>query len=1615
MKSYKKLLSAVLALALTFSGIAIPTEVQAAGTNLAQGKTAEASAAYNVDDTMLAGKAVDGDLATRWSSEAGPLQWLKVDLETESEITGFRIAAEDNEAQKIAQFLIEGSNDDSSYEEIYQSADKSADGGFALDYSFDLDQSVNYRYVRITIQKLITGAWPSVSLREFGVFGVAGETGSGNQGGSTIIATENVNHVRTATMSASSVEASTDYGAANANDGDASTRWASRYPTSNAGEKETQLDTNPWLQADFEKATQIQHIKVKFFRRNAAPEPSNVTQFSIMYKDAAGNELYAEENISRSGDNLEVSVALDSPIVATSIRICDIETVEGATWNNIGIAELEAYSNVIEAGSVTSLDDVVEQLESISGAVVEASADTFVLPEVPEGYEIALNGADFEQIIGDNLTVVHPLTDKTVQVSYKVTETATNETAITDDITYLVEGKNTQAEGNAKPVVIPEIQEWYSNTTDKLTVSSITKVTYNDDALAAVVDEFIADYKDFTGKELTKIKGEPEANAFNFTKEAPDALLGEEGYTMDILADRVNVKSESVTGNMYGMQTILQMYKQNAEEFSIGQMRDYPRFEVRGFSLDIARKPIGMNMISDIGRTMRYYKMNDYQIHLSDNLIFLEAYGCYENEDEAFKAYEAFRLESSLTNEAGESPTAKDYYITKADMREYIQSQRALGMNIVPEIDLPAHATSFTKVWPELAVQNKVSPLNGSRPLIDHFDVSRPEAVNKIKEIFDDYTKGETPTFDGETVVHVGADEFVDSYTAYREFLNTIVPYVKETNTVRMWGGLTWLDDGKTEIIPEAIENVQVDLWSKDWADGVEMYDMGYDLINIIDTYGYMVPNGNGNLGAYADYLNVNSVFSSFEANKVSSSQGWVSLPSGDDQVLGAAFAIWSDNIDKYASGLTESDLYHRFFDALPFYAEKTWAATGQEKGSAATLTALAQVQGIAPRTNPYYQEDKTGEAYESYDFENLEDGSENGRDLTAGTATVEDGVLKLTGDNSYVTTPIDKLGNGNELSFDITLTEIAKPGDIIFEATPEYGTHDIRVMEDGRLGFTRELYNYYFDYELPVDKEVNIRIVAEQQDTTLYVDGELIGEATGKFIHNDMVKKEGLIHSTFAIPLERIGSETNAIAAEIDNVVVREAELDIYNKAAWTGTTDSETEYNETEGLLEYAFDNNSGTIWHSNWANNANDKLTGSNSFYAEIDFGQAYTINQFSFTPRTPQDSGRVTKADLYIKGPNDSEWELVAEDAEFAADETTKTFMFAEEQDVRYVKFVAKASSDGWVAISEFDIANKQELLCTVYVEAETGGNVTGGIKEVSTGTNVTVTATATEGYLFDGWYNNLGVEVSADAEYTFEVQKNTALMAKFVEDETYVPETDKNELQDAVDEAYDDEELSQYTEESVDAYKEALKKAKEVLADPNATQDEVEEAIDALGEAKDALEDKTDVKPEDTEAPTAPKNLKAEKITKDSVTIVWDASEDNKGVAGYKVFVDGKEIGIVDTEKAVINNLKAGTAYKIEIKAVDEAGNESDAALLEVTTDKAPSTGQNQKPETNGGSNSNSGTTNSGSGSTGSSNPGAVTPTVSPVSTGDTSNILAFAALAFAAAIMLVVSRRKRAA
>ena len=160
-------------------------------------------------------------------------------------------------------------------------------------------------------------------------------------------------------------------------------------------------------------------------------------------------------------------------------------------------------------------------------------------------------------------------------------------------------------------------------------------------------------------------------------------------------------------------------------------------------------------------------------------------------------------------------------------------------------------------------------------------------------------------------------------------------------------------------------------------------------------------------------------------------------------------------------------------------------------------------------------------------------------------------------------------------------------------------------------------------------------------QKTTLRVDGETIGEATGSF-YNEFAKrvtKDGIGNSTFTLPLQRIGSKTAALllrsTTSRSHPPRRTSPLSGTDKAKWQARTNSWTQTGESAGgHLSHALDGNPATIWHSNWqsvtAENASGDLKVSKMIYAEFDFDKGYDITQFSFTPRGDVGSGFITQA-------------------------------------------------------------------------------------------------------------------------------------------------------------------------------------------------------------------------------------------------------------------------------------------------------------------------------------------------------------------------------------------------
>ncbi|MBR4312696.1 MAG: beta-N-acetylhexosaminidase, partial [Bacteroidaceae bacterium] len=234
---------------------------------------------------------------------------------------------------------------------------------------------------------------------------------------------------------------------------------------------------------------------------------------------------------------------------------------------------------------------------------------------------------------------------------------------------------------NEKPFVIPELRQW-QGAKGMAIINAKSKVLYTDASLQQTAEAMAEDYGLMFGKAL-KAKSSNNAKAEGIVITLTnDEELGDEGYSIEI-GNNVVIAANTPTGAYWATRTLLQILEQNeGTNLPKGTVRDWPDYGIRGFMIDCGRKYIPLDYLKAYSKIMAYYKMNTLQVHLNDN-GFKHYFGHDWN-----KTYAAFRMESELFPEL----TAKDGFYGKDEFRQFQKDAAKIGVNIIPEIDVPAHS-----------------------------------------------------------------------------------------------------------------------------------------------------------------------------------------------------------------------------------------------------------------------------------------------------------------------------------------------------------------------------------------------------------------------------------------------------------------------------------------------------------------------------------------------------------------------------------------------------------------------------------------------------------------------------------------------------------------------------------------------------------------------------------------------------------------------------------------------------------------------------------------------------------------------------------------------------------
>ncbi|GAB3659102.1 beta-N-acetylhexosaminidase [Echinicola sediminis] len=165
-------------------------------------------------------------------------------------------------------------------------------------------------------------------------------------------------------------------------------------------------------------------------------------------------------------------------------------------------------------------------------------------------------------------------------------------------------------------------------------------------------------------------------------------------YSLQINSKEINVVSATEEGIFHGITSLIQLIEQAekkgpAYELSSWTISDAPLYQWRGFMLDESRHFFGEEKVKELLDWMAYYKLNKFHWHLTD------APGWRIE----IKKYPKLTLVGGIGNHT--DPLAPAQYYTQEQIKEIVRYAAERKIEVIPEIDMPGHATAANKAYPE--------------------------------------------------------------------------------------------------------------------------------------------------------------------------------------------------------------------------------------------------------------------------------------------------------------------------------------------------------------------------------------------------------------------------------------------------------------------------------------------------------------------------------------------------------------------------------------------------------------------------------------------------------------------------------------------------------------------------------------------------------------------------------------------------------------------------------------------------------------------------------------------------------------------------------------------------
>ncbi len=318
------------------------------------------------------------------------------------------------------------------------------------------------------------------------------------------------------------------------------------------------------------------------------------------------------------------------------------------------------------------------------------------------------------------------------------------------------------------PAVIPQPQKMDLQS-GTFTLTATTRI--HTDSAARVTGQYLAAHlrpgTGFPFKTSTPwfSSGSGAGNILLITRNA-DATLGAEGYELTVTPTNVVICAPTQAGLFYGVQTLLQLLP--PEIFSSNvvanagwqipclHIRDWPRFQWRGFMLDVSRHFFTKAEVETFLDTMALHKLNTFHWHLTDDQGWRIQIKKYPRLTEigAWRPDVGFGFPSNSTTAYGPDGRYGGFY-TQDDIREVLKYAAALHITVVPEIEMPGHSTAALAAYPQYSCSGGPFEINTTGGIFKGiYDPANEQAYKFLGDILAEVSA----LFPG-AFIHIGGDE----------------------------------------------------------------------------------------------------------------------------------------------------------------------------------------------------------------------------------------------------------------------------------------------------------------------------------------------------------------------------------------------------------------------------------------------------------------------------------------------------------------------------------------------------------------------------------------------------------------------------------------------------------------------------------------------------------------------------------------------------------------------------------------------------------------------------------------------------------------------------------------